>query len=207
MPRAPLLAVACAVATACAASTTPRGRMPVRSIAERRQERVVRQGWDLSCGAAALGTILTYHLGDRVGEAEIVAAILRDADTERIRERGGFSLLDLKRFAVGRGHEVRGYKSLRLESLLAFAPAIVPTLGIGGPHFVVFHGVERGRAVVSDPAFGNRTVPLASFERAWTPRIAFVVRRPGDGGDGVGARPRPPIATGQALRSALRATR
>ena len=34
------------------------GNLPVRSVLEIRHERVVIQNWDLSCGAAALGTLL-----------------------------------------------------------------------------------------------------------------------------------------------------
>jgi uncharacterized protein len=151
----------------------------VRSFLELRQDAVVRQGWDLSCGAAALGTILTYELGDRVTEKEIVDAMLRGADAARIRARGGFSLLDLKRYAVARGHAAAGYGDLDLPRLSALGVAIVPTLDKAGPHFMVFRGVVDGRVLLADPAYGNRTLPTPTFERIWSPRVAFVVRRGG----------------------------
>ncbi len=167
----------------------------VRSMLELREEGVVRQGWDLSCGAAALSTVLT-QLGDPVGEAEIVEALLRGADAARIRARGGFSLLDLKRYATARGHLAEGFGNLRLANLAALGTAIVPTLEPAGPHFMVYRGVVEGRVVLADPAYGSRTVPVARFERMWSPRVAFVVRpRSGPApAPGPGARPLAPQA-------------
>jgi predicted double-glycine peptidase len=37
--------------------------MAVRSLMQLRNDRVVRQQWDLSCGAAVVATLLTYQLG------------------------------------------------------------------------------------------------------------------------------------------------
>jgi hypothetical protein len=47
---------------------------PVRSLQEIRQEGVVIQKWDTSCGAAALATVLTYSLQDPVSGATSPAA-------------------------------------------------------------------------------------------------------------------------------------
>lgn len=173
----------------------------VRSMLELRQAGVVRQGWDLSCGAAALSTVLN-QLGDPASEAEIVEALLRGADAERIRARGGFSLLDLKRYATARGHLAEGFGNLRLANLAALGTAIVPTLEPAGPHFMVYRGVVDGRVVLADPAYGTRTVPVARFERMWSPRVAFVVRpRTGPAPEpGPGAMPlAPPQAAAVAL--------
>jgi uncharacterized protein len=179
---APALAFFLSIAwgTAASAAPEPRGRKTVRSLKELRQERVVRQTWDLSCGAAALSTLLTYHLGDPVSEPEVVASVLQRTDPVKIRARQGFSLLDLKRFVVSRGHVAEGFGRLDLEHLVRLAPAIVPTTLGGYDHFVVFRGVRDGHVLLADPAFGNRTLPLDRFEALWSRRIAFVVK-PGDG--------------------------
>lgn len=147
----------------------------VRSLLEVRQANVVRQRWDLSCGAAALSTILTYHLDDPVSEAEIIRSILRRSDPVRIRARQGFSLLDLKQFANGRGHPAEGYGQLDLQHLERLAPAIVPTRIGGYNHFVVFRGRVGDRVLLADPAFGNRTMTVDRFDSLWPMRIAFVV--------------------------------
>ncbi|MFL5273363.1 MAG: C39 family peptidase [Anaeromyxobacteraceae bacterium] len=145
-----------------------------------RQDRVVRQKWDLSCGAAALSTLLTFDVGDRVSEADIITSILRRSDPVRIRARQGFSLLDLKRFAVSRGHVADGYGRLAMTDLARMSPAIVPTQIGGYNHFVVFRGVRDGHVLLADPAFGNRTMSVERFEALWPRRIAFVVRPGGE---------------------------
>jgi predicted double-glycine peptidase len=164
-----------ALLAAPAALAAPRA--PVRSMLELRGERVVRQGFDLSCGAAALSTLLTFEQGDPVTEAEVVSGLLQHADPERIRRQGGFTLLDLKRYATARGYLAAGYGNLGLPALASLAPAIVPTIVNGQPHFMVFRGIVKGRALVADPAYGNRTLPPERFEALWSPRVAFVVRR------------------------------
>lgn len=198
-----LAALPAAAALASAGSPPARGTKPVRTLLEGRQAGVVRQGWDLSCGAAALGTLLRFHLGDPVSEPEIVQAILRDSDPERIRARGGFSLLDLKRAAEARGYDARGYGKLDLDGLVRLAPAIVPTTLGREDHFVVFQGVDGDRALLADPAFGNRTVPLHRFERLWPQRVAFVVRRPGGEPDGDTAPARAPVVPAPLVRQAI----
>ena len=78
------------------------GNLPVRSVLEIRHERVVIQNWDLSCGAAALGTLLRYQFGEPVTERQIARSLMsRDeyvGHPELVQLREGFSLLDLKRF-------------------------------------------------------------------------------------------------------------
>src|SRR4051812_16685010 len=72
----------------------------VKSLLEMRRGNVVVQNFDLSCGAAALATLLTFQHGDPVTEKEIVDQLIRDpkylANPLIVRERQGFSLLDLK---------------------------------------------------------------------------------------------------------------
>ena len=163
------------------------GTKPVRSLLEMRRDRVVVQGWDLSCGAAALATLLTYQHGDPVSEREIAAGLIRREEylknPEMVRARQGFSLLDLKRFVQGRGYQGRGLGQVTLTDLLDLAPAIVPVRLKGYDHFVVFRGMKGDRVLIADPAWGNRTLPVERFEAAWLDspefgKVAFVVERP-----------------------------
>ena len=150
---------------------------PVRSLREIRQENVVVQQWDTSCGAAALATLLRYQHGLAVSEKKIAEAMLRRSDPLKVKTRGGFSLLDLKRYADGQGLEGAGYMNLGLDDLLDMAPAIVPVVVRGYPHFVVVRGKAHDKILIADPAFGNRTMDVRSFQKAWQGPIAFVVRR------------------------------
>jgi hypothetical protein len=182
----------------------------VRSLVELRGQRVVRQRWDLSCGSAALSTLLTYDVGDPVAEEQIVAAILQRSDPVRIRARQGFSLLDLKRFVASRGHDAEGYGRLDLQHLVGLAPAIVPTVIGGYNHFVVFRGVRQGHVLLADPAFGNRTMTVEAFEAVWPRRIAFVVTARSHGARTAGATtsaPPPPLVDPSAVREAVGALR
>ena len=149
----------------------------VRSLREIRQENVVVQQWDTSCGAAALATLLRYQHGLAVSEKEIAQAMLRRSDPLKVKTRGGFSLLDLKRYADGHGLEGAGYMNLALDDLLDMAPAIVPVVVRGYPHFVVVRGKAPDKILIADPAFGNRTMDVGSFQKAWQGYIAFVARR------------------------------
>lgn len=165
-------------------------RGPVKSLLEMRQDRVVVQKWDLSCGAAALATLLNYQHGDPVPEREIAKALLQRqeylADPSRVLSQQGFSLLDLKRYVDQRGYEGIGYGRLTLQDLLERSPIIVPLSLHGYNHFVVFRGRRGDRVLMADPAWGNRTLRVEKFEEAWIDspqigRVGFVVARR-DGG-------------------------
>jgi len=153
----------------------------VRSLYEIRQQGVIRQKWDLSCGAAALSTLLTFHHGDPTPESAIVVFILNRTDPVRVRARGGFSLLDLKRFAQSRGYQATGYGGLTLDELASLnQPALVPVRMKGYDHFVVFRARIDDRVLIADPAFGNLTLSVARFEEVWKDGIGFIMTRPGD---------------------------
>jgi predicted double-glycine peptidase len=153
---------------------------PVRSLLELRNDKLVRQHWDLSCGAAAVATLMTYQLGAPVTEREAALSMLHASDARLVRARLGFSLLDLKRFAASRGFVAAGYGDLGLDELVALAPVIAPIRLRGFGHFVIVRGRSGDRLLLGDPAFGNRTMTAQTFEQAWTSRIGFVLYPPGD---------------------------
>jgi uncharacterized protein len=146
-------------------------------LLEIRQDRVIVQKWDVSCGAAALATVLTYGFEDPVSERLVAGGMLRHTAAERVNRRGGFSFLDLKRFAESRGYVARGYRGLGTGDLARLRNAIVPIRTKGYDHFVVVRGVRGDRVDIADPAFGNRTMKLSSFRDAWIAGIGFVVTR------------------------------
>src|SRR5690606_5283590 len=96
--------IACCLAFSAAlpAVSSADGRGPVTSLLEMRRDRVVVQQWDLSCGAAALATLLNYQHGDAVSEREVARGLIqREEYLEQpllVQARQGFSLLDLKRY-------------------------------------------------------------------------------------------------------------
>lgn len=163
--------------------TTGAQRLETRvlSLLELRDQNLVRQGWDISCGAAALSTVLTHHYGAPYSEATIAVSILANTDPERVRARGGFSLLDLKRFAEAVGFSAEGYADVTLDDLVESGlPVILPVRIRDLDHFVVFRGFVAGRVLIGDPAFGNLTLSERRFEKIWTSGIGFFVE-PADG--------------------------
>jgi uncharacterized protein len=169
-----------------AALSPPAQATGVRSLLEARHDRVVLQQYDVSCGAAALATILTYQHGDPVAERTVAEGLISRPEyleqPELVRLRQGFSLLDLKRFVDERGYRGRGLGQVAFDDLLQLAPAIVPVRFAGYDHFVVFRGTHGDRVLLADPAWGNRTLRVERFMDSWIEspqfgRVAFVVER------------------------------
>lgn len=176
-------------AVAMAPLSEASARKPVRSLLEMRRANVVIQEWDLSCGAAALTTILNHRFGDPVNEKEIAKALINRQeyiDNPRLVQiRQGFSLLDLKRVVEGRGYIGTGLGKMTVEDLVERAPVMVPIVANGYNHFVIFRGTMGDRVLVADPAFGNYTMRIDKFENAWIDyadfgKVGFVVSRRGD---------------------------
>lgn len=168
--------------------STLAGSKPVQTLVELRHRNVVVQKYDLSCGAAALATVLNFQFGDPVSERVINLGMIRRQEyiehPELVRVRQGFSLLDMKRFADSHGYEGIGYGQLEMDDLIKLAPIIVPVSPVGYNHFVVFRGILRDEVLLADPAYGNRTMSRQKFERMWIDfpelgKVGFVVTRNG----------------------------
>jgi predicted double-glycine peptidase len=172
-----LVLLAVLTAWGCAPYAPPQA---VKSLLEMRHENVVVQQWDLSCGAAALATLLNFQHGDPVSEREIATSMLRKTDPVKVKVRGGFSLLDLKRFVETRGLVGSGYMNMNLEQLTALGPSIVPVNLGDYNHFVVFRGLVGNKVLLADPAFGNRSVGVDDFMKGWLQNIGFAVTRQND---------------------------
>jgi uncharacterized protein len=163
------------------------GRRQVRSLLEIRREGVMIQSWDLSCGAAALGTLLRYEFGKPVTEKEIARGLMRRGayvkHPELVQIQEGFSLLDLKRYLRAQGYRGLGLGKMDLKDLIRWAPIMVPIDALGYNHFVIFRGVMGDRVLLADPAWGNRTMTIDKFERMWLDygepmgHVGFVVKR------------------------------
>jgi len=152
----------------------------VTSLLELRQENVVVQDWDLSCGAAALTTLLNHQYDDPVTEREVAIALMGRPEyvdnPQLVQAREGFSLLDLKQFVESRGYKGVGLGKLDLGGLVQRAPVIVPIQTKGYNHFVIFRGMAGNRVLLADPAWGNRTMLVSRFRDSWIdyPKVGHV---------------------------------
>ena len=166
----------------------------IRSLLETRQDGVMIQQWDLSCGAAALGTLLHDEFGEPVTEKVIANALMGRAEyvahPQLVQLHQGFSLLDLKRYVQtyrnGSLYKGEGLGQLELNDLIERAPVLVPVDALGYNHYVIFRGIIGDRVLLADPAWGNRTMTIDKFQRMWIDNgepmghIGFVV----EGADG-----------------------
>lgn len=151
----------------------------MKSVRELRNEGVVMQRFDYSCGSAAMATLLNT-LGDSVREDEVIDSILRRGDVAQIVARKGFSILDLKRFATERGYSAEGYRADGIEELARIDSAVLLPIVINNyKHFVVFRGIRGDRVYLADPAKGNMTMPVYQFAEYWYENVFLLVSREG----------------------------
>lgn len=151
----------------------------VLSLQEIRNEGVTRQRWDISCGAAALSTLLTYQFNDPTPETDIVVWMLHRTNPELVKARHGFSLLDMKHFAQARGYTADGFSDMSMDELASQKSAVIVPIRLKGfDHFVVVKGVVNDRIFLADPGFGNVSMKADRFQRLWKNGIVFIVHPP-----------------------------
>jgi len=151
---------------------------PVKNLKEIKSKYVVKQSMDYSCGPASLATLLSYYFADTITEQEIIKYLLLTTDLEKVEERKGFSLLDLKNFAQMRGYTVTGYR-MDLEYLVSLdKPVLIPIDIKDYTHFVIFRGLKGDRVFLADPALGNVTMKVERFLSLWRTSVGLVVSKP-----------------------------
>jgi uncharacterized protein len=152
------------------------GVSATRSWKELRDENVVLQRFDYSCGAGALATLMRYYFGDPVSEELILAGILGPMNDDEVKDReaNGLSLLDLKDYAERRGYQAVGVR-LNYASLPKLSgPVIIHLERVGYRHFAVLKGVRGDRIYLADPSLGNVRLSADRFAKEWS-GIALVL--------------------------------
>jgi predicted double-glycine peptidase len=136
---------------------------------------VIRQAYDYSCGSAALTTLLDYYLGRNLQERQVMEGLLQFGEADKIVERRGFSLLDMKRFVTAIGYRSGGFRATFSDLDELEHPAIVPIEYAGFKHFVVVRDVYNDHVFVADPALGNISFTRSRFEEIWDQNVLFVI--------------------------------
>lgn len=148
--------------------------VPVTSFVERRFKTIYKQQYDFSCGSATLASLLTYHYDDVVDEQSVFGDMYKNGN-QRVIQKKGFSLLDMKLYLERRGYQADGYKINLDQLIVAEAPAITIINNKGYLHFVIIKGVNERDVLVGDPAVGLKTIPRDEFEEMWGKRILFLI--------------------------------
>jgi len=136
---------------------------------------VVHQAFDYSCGSAALTTVLQFHLGLAVTEQQAMEGMLAHGEREKIIERRGFSLLDMKRYVATLGSDSGGFRATMDDLVKLGQPAIVPIDYAGFKHFVVVKGIRDDRVFIADPSAGNIAFSVGEFAKLWDKGTLFVI--------------------------------
>lgn len=147
---------------------------PVETVAERQFGGVIRQAYDFSCGSAALATLLRYHYGERIDEADAFRGMWAAGDREQIR-RVGFSLLDMKRYLQEKGLPANGFSVSLDEVINGGTPGIALINVKGYKHFVVVKGATDQQVLVGDPSVGLKIMPAADFGKVWN-GVYFIIQ-------------------------------
>lgn len=151
-------------------------RHDVVPLTEFRDECMIKQNYDYSCGSAALGTILNYYLGENFSEKQIIQGLMTYGDKEQIKELRAFSFWDMQQFVTKLGYNSGGYNA-DFSDLVdpGIWPCIVPIEMFGYRHFVVLKGIHDGHVFVADPFRGNTSYTVAQFQSMWYKNILFLI--------------------------------
>jgi len=147
----------------------------VKPLSELKFRNIVHQAYDYSCGSAALTTLLNGYLGRKFSEKQVMDGLLKFGEYDKIVQRRGFSLLDMKRLVTALGHPSGGYKGTIDDLKKLDHPAIVPIHYMNFKHFVVIKKFKDGRFFVADPALGNISFPEHRFADIWENNVMFIV--------------------------------
>ena len=130
-----------------------------------RDENVVKQQQDYSCGGASIATILRYHYGLDVDEK---ATLLKIPDLDNDMSA---SFLELREGVRSFGYKARGVE-LGFTTLQKLTiPAIVHLGYESREHFSVIRGINpvSGLVWLADPSWGNRYLTRRQFLEMWLP--------------------------------------
>ena len=139
------------------------------SMKDLRDQNLVKQRFDYSCGAAALATLLRYGFGENVTERQILVDLfgLLSDEEKAVRLRSGFSLLDLQLVAEAMDYTAQGFRLTPEQLPLLGGPVIVFIEPRGYKHFAVLRGVRGDRVYLADPSRGNIRMPAYNFLKDW----------------------------------------
>ena len=159
----------------CASQPMP--NKPFKTLIDFRDQAVVKQKKDYSCGTVALATLFTFYFGDKVGEQELIDLGLAMFSKEKGAEieKDGFSMLNLKAIGDKReGYIFWGLKKVTLDQLVKMDRPILIHLEIDGyEHFAVLRGIKGDRVFLADPSRGNVRMAVYDFLEEWKMRTAL----------------------------------
>ena len=126
-----------------------------------RDSNIIKQGFDFSCGAASLATILTFFYNDPTTEGDVL---------EKIQKQGASSFKDLKKVSEALNYRAVGI-AIGWESLKELKIPVIAHLNYKGQdHFSVLKNIDSTHVHLADPSWGNRKLSHARFKKVFHTR-------------------------------------
>jgi predicted double-glycine peptidase len=156
-------------------------QLRVRSYVAIREQNIVMQRRDYSCGAACLATVAKYYWGDDLSEHTVLRTLdeLLTAEETADRIKNGLAMSDLRRAAVKLGYEATVGKTTFAKLTESRVPLIVGISPEKHDHFVVYRGSICDWVYVADPIRGNVRMPVRDFTKQWQENAVLVIHKPG----------------------------
>ncbi len=151
----------------------------ITSWIEIKNNNLVRQNFDYSCGSASLSTILKYFYNQNISEKDVLENILEykgfnKKDSNKL-ENSDFALsfLDLVQYlqtinfkAIGIALDFNNLTKLQI-------PVIIFVKIRNNEHFTIYKKADANYIYLADPSFGNIKIKKAKFiEMFYTRNIA-----------------------------------
>lgn len=137
------------------------GTTPVKSWKALRDDGVIKQNFDYSCGAASLATVMSFY-GKDVTEKEVMDAM---GKTDNLA-----SFEDMANVLPKFGFVAQGI-ALSFDQLTKLKIPVVAYLQPErDDHFTVIRGISDSLVWIGDPSWGNRVLTKARFLEMWQTR-------------------------------------
>jgi uncharacterized protein len=146
-----------------------------------KEQHIVMQKRDFSCGAACLATIARYYWDDKVDEDLFLRALDEVLTDEEIADRikNGLAMTDLRRAAVLTGYQSAVGRLTFQKLSESKVPLVVGIKPGGHKHFVVYRGTDGMWVYIADPIRGNLRMPIREFVDQWQEHAVLVLHKPG----------------------------
>ena len=138
------------------------GLVPLKSWKTLRDEQIVKQDRDYSCGGASLATLLNSFYGQDVTEE----ALLKAMD----KGDGRASFEDMARILPQFGFKAQGFAASWEQLARLKMPVVVYVKNRKDDHFTVLRGINSDTVWLADPSLGNRTYSREQFLSMWQTR-------------------------------------
>lgn len=131
---------------------------------------IIRQTSELTCGPAAIASLLTFYFDDATSEDEI-------AKLSGTYQKRTSTLLGLRNACLAKGYEADGYQMSFTQLIQEVEESGIPVLvHFKEPslHYALVLGQVDDFVLVSDPAVGHVSLDTADFMRRWDNKVLVV---------------------------------